>query len=289
MPKVSIIITNYNHEKYLDKRIQSVLNQTYTDFGVVIYDDCSTDNSKKVIEKYRREAKIERIVYNEKNSGGLFKQWEKGIAEAIGDWIWVAQSDDYADPDLLQELVKLTEKNDNVGIAFCGSHWVNEKGEKGDDLSLYYESFFRNGLVEIRYKLSRQCSVQNASSAIIRRDLAVEAIKGIGAYRACGDWIFYLRILQKANIAYTSTKLNYFRWYHSNVSNTAKDDGTWILEGLDIFKNMDYRKIGFSLKEFYLVLKWWRALISKTTIADKGKMYKVLFQSAGRYIIGAGL
>ena len=52
-PKVSVIIPNYNHEKYLDERIQSVLNQTYTDFEVIILDDVSKDNSKDVIEKYR--------------------------------------------------------------------------------------------------------------------------------------------------------------------------------------------------------------------------------------------
>jgi glycosyltransferase involved in cell wall biosynthesis len=289
MPKVSVIITNYNHEKYLDRRIQSVLDQTYDDFSVTIYDDCSTDNSKSIIEKYRQHPKIEQVIYNEKNSGGLFKQWEKGIAGAKGEWIWIAQSDDYADSSFLEVLVNMAGENDNVGIAFCGSHWIDEEGQEGKDLSLYHKSFFRDGLAEIRYKLGKQCSVQNASSAIIRGDLAGEAIKGIGNYKACGDWIFYLRILQRANITYTHKKLNYFRWYHSNISNSAKDDGTWIKEGMDVFKNMDYRKIRFSLKEFYELVRWWGALIFKSDIENKSKMYSMLVNAAGRYVTGSGL
>lgn len=285
MPKVSVIITNYNHEKYLKRRIDTVLAQTYTDYSVVIYDDKSTDNSRQIIEQYRDNPKVERIVYNEKNSGVVFKQWEKGIAEAKGEWIWIAQSDDYADPQLLGTLVKLAEENDNVGIAFSGSHWVDEQGKEGTDLSLYHESFFRNGLAEIRTKLGRQCSVQNTSSAIIRRSLAAEHIKGIGQYKACGDWIFYLRILHTANIVYTAQKLNYFTWYHNNVSNSAKDDGTWVIEGLDVFKNMDYKRIAFSKKEFYILIRWWAGIIFRSAIKNKYKSYKILLGATGNYLM----
>lgn len=283
MPKVSVVITNYNHEKYLNKRIDTVLAQTYPDYGVTIYDDCSKDNSREIIEKYREHPKVERIVYNDKNSGNLFKQWEKAIAEAKGEWIWIAQSDDYADPELLDSLVKVAEDNDNVGVAFCDSYWINEKDEEGPSLSIYHESFFRNGLAEIRARLSKQCSVQNASCAIIRRDMAVKYCKGISDYRVCGDWIFYMRILQEANIAFLGRKLNYFRWYHSNVSNAAIDDGSWIKEGLDIFKNMDFKNIRFSFSEFSSIIKWWTAIIFKSGIKNKLNSYKIIFKAVFKF------
>ena len=96
-PLVSVIVPNYCHSMYLDERILSILNQTYNNFELIILDDCSPDNgaSKSVIEKYRDNSHISQIIFNEKNSGSTFKQWEKGINLAKGEFIWIAESDDY--------------------------------------------------------------------------------------------------------------------------------------------------------------------------------------------------
>ena len=61
---VSVIIPNYNHAPFLVERIESVLNQSYPDFEVIILDDCYTDSSKEIIEKYRNNPKISQIIYN---------------------------------------------------------------------------------------------------------------------------------------------------------------------------------------------------------------------------------
>ena len=103
MTGFSVIIPNYNHADYLPKRIDSVLQQTYTNFEIIIIDDCSTDGSHLVIETYRGSAKISHIIYNDSNSGSAFLHWKKGIGLAKYDWIWVAESDDFADPAFLQE------------------------------------------------------------------------------------------------------------------------------------------------------------------------------------------
>ena len=95
MPLVTVIIPNYNHAKYLRQRIDTVLNQTYTSFEVIILDDCSTDNSKDIILSYKDNPHISNIVLNSENSGSTFKQWNKGFELAKGDYIWIAESDDY--------------------------------------------------------------------------------------------------------------------------------------------------------------------------------------------------
>src|SRR5258706_9778611 len=119
MPKVSVIIPNYNHAPFLKQRIDSVLNQTYLDLEVIILDDRSTDNSGGIIESYRGHPKVVSIVYNEANSGSPFGQWKKGVRLVNGKYIWIAESDDWAEPDLLDKLIALAEGNDNIGIAFC--------------------------------------------------------------------------------------------------------------------------------------------------------------------------
>lgn len=124
MPKVSVIIPNYNHARYLDQRIQSVLNQTYQDFEVIFLDDASTDNSNEVVAKYVDDPRFS-AVYNQVNSGSPFKQWNRGVREAQGEYIWIAESDDYADATLLEELVERLDSYPQAGIAYCQSWQVD--------------------------------------------------------------------------------------------------------------------------------------------------------------------
>ena len=94
-PLVSVIVPNYNHAQYLEKRIDTVLNQTYQNIEVIILDDKSKDNSIEVIEQYRNHPKVAQIILNEQNTGSPFKQWDKGISAANGELIWIAESDYY--------------------------------------------------------------------------------------------------------------------------------------------------------------------------------------------------
>src|SRR6266851_10178053 len=103
MPTVSIIVPNYNHARYLRRRIDSILSQTYQDFELILLDDSSTDNSREILDSYRDNPKV-RIEFNAKNSGSPFKQWNKGVGLAHGKYVWIAESDDYADEHLLEKL-----------------------------------------------------------------------------------------------------------------------------------------------------------------------------------------
>ncbi len=87
---ISVIVPNYNHAPYLQQRIESILGQTYTDLELILLDDCSTDDSREVMEQYRQHPKVSHIIYNEKNGGIPFRQWDKGIELARGEWVWVA-------------------------------------------------------------------------------------------------------------------------------------------------------------------------------------------------------
>ena len=117
---VSVIVPSYNHAQYLEARIESILNQEFEDFEVILLDDLSPDHSAEILERYRNHPKVSHCIINEKNSGSTFFQWNKGIQLAKGELIWIAESDDIAAPKFLEELVQSFEKNKNLNTDFIG-------------------------------------------------------------------------------------------------------------------------------------------------------------------------
>src|SRR6185437_11651861 len=132
IPKVSVIVPNYNHGEYLNKRIDSILNQTYQDFEVIILDDCSTDNSKEIIGQYAANQKVRHVIFNEANSGSVFKQWKKGLQLSKGEYIWMAETDDFCEIAFLKTAVDALESN-HSSLFFCQSDNVDENNAKTGD------------------------------------------------------------------------------------------------------------------------------------------------------------
>ena len=159
MPQVSIIVPNYNHGRFIEERLDSIFNQTFQDFEVILLDDCSTDNSVEILKKYAQNPQVKGLYVNEHNSGSPFAQWRKGIAFASGEYIWIAESDDIAAPDFLEVLVPLLSANPKRGIAFCRSwiideqsqaHGFHDYGTDGFDSRRWEQDFVVNGREEIR-------------------------------------------------------------------------------------------------------------------------------------------
>ena len=96
MPRVSIIVPNFNHAAFLKRRLDSIFQQTMQDFELIFLDDASTDSSLAVFEDYAHDSRVTRHV-NQDNSGNPFVQWNRGLEMAAGEYIWIAESDDFAD------------------------------------------------------------------------------------------------------------------------------------------------------------------------------------------------
>lgn len=87
LPLVSVVVPNYNYKRYLNLRIQSILQQTYQNIELILLDDASTDGSEEVLSDYQDHAKVSHILLNEHNTGNPFKQWFKGMQLAKGKYI----------------------------------------------------------------------------------------------------------------------------------------------------------------------------------------------------------
>src|ERR1700741_604134 len=124
-PLVSILMPAYNCEKFINQAIDSIVNQSYANFELLIADDCSKDQTKKIIDSYS-DARIRRF-HNEVNLGYL-KASNKLFKQCKGDLITFQDADDYSDPSRLEKLVKFLEMNKDVFVAGSNVRKVDENG-----------------------------------------------------------------------------------------------------------------------------------------------------------------
>lgn len=254
MPSVSVILPNYNHSQFLKKRIDSIINQSFQDFELIILDDCSTDCSKEIIEAYRSNLKVTNVVYNPTNSGSTFKQWKKGIQLAKGKYIWFAESDDYADEIFLENVVTKIEKHPNAGLIFCNSHIINAEdtiiGNTNDWTQQYAAAqkedkiTYFNGYDFCRDHLFLLCRIPNASAVVFKRELVADNLYWIDEnLKNSGDWKLWLNIAMHADFIWLNKDLNYFRKHANNVTNSQqylKPEALTILK--EIINNKSLKK-----------------------------------------------
>jgi glycosyltransferase involved in cell wall biosynthesis len=237
---VSIIIPNYNHAPYLKQRIDTVLAQTYQDFEVVILDDCSRDNSREIIKEYQNDPRV-RVAFNESNSGCVFKQWNKGLKMAGGKYVWIAESDDYSAPDYLATMVACLEADTKVGMAFCDSFRVCDGDVSaartrwfGEFARFYEQDFKADGKDYVARQMLFQNTIPNTSSVVFRRSVADEAGPADESFLLSGDWLFWINLLSRSNLAYVATPLNYYRYHQQTARHAHASNGVMIEEACRI-------------------------------------------------------
>jgi glycosyltransferase involved in cell wall biosynthesis len=125
MSKISIIIPLYNTKEILLKRcIDSILSQTFTDFEVILVNDCSTNNCPEICEDYARNDSRIRVVHNQRNIGAPQSR-EVGLKEAKGEYIQFADSDDRMENNMLEEMYNFLIIN-NSDMAYC-DYWIHDE------------------------------------------------------------------------------------------------------------------------------------------------------------------
>ncbi len=243
MNLVSVIIPNYNHGQFLNQRIDSVLGQTYINFEVIILDDASDDNSIDIINSYSGHPKISHVMLNSNNSGSVFSQWFKGIDLAKGDYIWIAESDDYCEPDFLQNIMQVFVSDIDLGLVYTGSNAVDSSG-KTLWTSPPTKSVVRmNGLTFVQEKMIQENSIYNASMAVFNKKYITHEVEVIKSFKFCGDWLFWILIAQNGKVGYIGSMLNYFRNHDKDVSGKSYHSGIYFKEYKLLLEELLDRKI----------------------------------------------
>jgi len=246
-PAVSVIVPNYNHARYLRQRIDSILAQTHTDFELILLDDCSTDGSREVLLSYKDNPHITAIILNDHNTGSPFKQWIKGIKEAKGKYIWIAESDDYSDPDFLKETTALLDSDMEANICLTGSWVVNENNENVDNKYRHVDLWTADGKAYtidseryISHYMSSVNTIYNGSMVLFRREKCLEGIDmAFANMRYAGDWLFWIEQIKKGkHVIELHKKLNFWRKHTSNTTQTGFDNFSFFPEITYIIGNL---------------------------------------------------
>ncbi|UVK44418.1 glycoside hydrolase family 99-like domain-containing protein [Mesorhizobium sp. AR07] len=231
MPKVSVIVPNYNHERFLRRRLDSIYQQTYRNIEVILMDDCSSDQSQSILEEYyMKNPEITRKIFNNENSGGPFHQWAKGLKWATGNLVWIAESDDFCDEKFLEVLVRCFD-DEAVMLAYGESIFVDRAGAPLannfhnylDDLKSpqkWGRPYVETAHNEVKTVLGIKNTIPNASGAIFRRPISMPLLTDETwlSMRVAGDWVFYLHLIRGGKIAFTPKAVNFFRRYQGSTA-----------------------------------------------------------------------
>lgn len=253
MPTVSVIVPNYNHAVYLRQRIDSVLSQTFQDFELILLDDNSTDESCEIMDDYRNHPKVSHVVRNNQNSGSAFHQWKKGIDLAVGKWLWIAESDDWADNTFLEKMMQVVGKDSRCVMGSSIPRYVFSDGktwnkECDGEIQLYQGPDF------VRRRLVLGNSLPNVSALLLHRE-AVGKIdfSSIAKMRLCGDWLLYAKLCEQGTVVEYQDVLSYFRQHGDNTSTEAEKNGLPLIEGVEV---LDYVTRTFQVAPKFYAKGW---------------------------------
>jgi|GEM_PF-4192103 Glycosyltransferases involved in cell wall biogenesis len=247
-PRISVVVPNYNHARFLDRRLASIFAQTRRDFEVVFLDDASPDDSVAVARAWAGRHPM-RLDLREKNTGNPFAQWNRGVSLARGEFVWIAESDDDAAPELLETLVGLLERDPQVVVAHCQSRIVDAHDTLVDVTARWYADldatrwtteFTNDGRDECRRFLCLSNTIPNASATVFRRSAYLAAAPANEAMRYSGDWLTWAALLGQGRFAYTPRALNRFRKHGANLTDPSKVD-RFLADWLAIARMIDER------------------------------------------------
>lgn len=221
MSETLVLVPSYRHGKYLTERIESILTQTYRDFHLLVIDDASPDDSAIILERYRHLRNVT-IYCRDRNSGSPFTAWGDALSRANSDFIWIAESDDVADPHFLERGVESLKVEPNLAFYYCHSWIISENSDIIGHSTAYLKKQFPGVNWSKKQMISgtefnNTCQIfgqalPNMSSAVIRLSAFRESFrKDFDRYRLAADWEFVARLATQGDVMFNPVSDNRFR------------------------------------------------------------------------------
>ena len=243
MPKISVIMPVYNAEKYINMAIESILQQTFDDFELIIIDDKGTDNSIDIVKKIA-DPRI-KIIHNEKNYGIAYSR-NRGIAEAEGEYIALMDDDDYAPVYRLEIEQKYLDTYPEIAVVGGARHIIDEK----NNIVKYNSSLMIHNPQRIRAELIFHDVIPNGSTMIRNKFIHDNKIQYQDNMQGMEDYHFWVQCSLKGKIVNLDDVLLY--WRKTDTNETYKRSREFSKKRIEIFKNIQRYALvmnGFLLTE----------------------------------------
>ena len=216
-PLVSVIVPNYQHARFLERRLESIFRQSYGNYEVILLDDASTDGSWDILARYADHPRVSRCMRNRENSGSPFLQWRTGLALARGELVWIAESDDWAADTFLEKCVRAWQSHPGTALVSTYAHWVDGEGANEGTTSDWLaaidgpEPVYREqGLAFLKRYMLGKNHLLNASGIVFRKPAT--PVEGPAfRLRYAGDRAFWIFLLMTGDVVYLREPLNHFR------------------------------------------------------------------------------
>ncbi len=211
MPRVSILLTCYNHFAYLPAALESVRAQTFTDYEIIALDDGSTDGSRE----WLADQTGLRRVFNETNLG-TYATLNVGLEKAGGELIAILNDDDLWESGKLARQVELLDRDPRVGLVHTGGHFIDGEGTRteGNPLGFRFPTFETGDLL---LGLVYENKII-ASAALVRRE-CFDRLGGFDpTYFGSGDWQMWYRVAEEYLVGFVPEPLTMYRVHGANAS-----------------------------------------------------------------------
>lgn len=232
---ISVIISNYNYEKYISEALSSVFAQTFQDFEVIVVDDGSTDNSVEVIKEYM-DIYPEKITLIEQKNSGQFEAFNKGFEHSRGDIIAFLDADDFWYSNKLEVINELHKIYSGVqhNLLINGQRKMTELDDKVQKQKYVWETYGFSGVIP------------TSGLSFTRKSLEwIFPLKGFG-FKVCADWYLKSMYLNEFNIYSVDEAYGCYRahgdnaWYYQQ--NKYNELGDYILKETNIYREKNFKK-----------------------------------------------
>ena len=238
---VSVIIPAYNHEKYIKDCIESVINQTYKNLEIIVEDDCSKDNTAKVIRNIN-DKRLKKI-FSKKNKG-VVDTMNDLVSRCTGDYIAILGSDDVWYPTKIEKQVKVMEENPKLGAVFTLADIIDEKGNINEEE--FSSNIFKKDNMTQAERIRMFYEIGNHlchPSSLIPKKVMQEIGEYNKAYRQLHDYDYWTRLVGKYNIYVITEKLMGYRHEVKNKKNVSSISETNIIRHINETFNINYQMI----------------------------------------------
>lgn len=212
MPRVTVLLTCYNHVAFVEEAYQSVLRQTIDDWEIIAIDDGSTDGTREWLSRHATRATV---IENESNLG-TYGSLNRALQYANGEFVAVLNDDDVWAPEKLERQLLLADAHPEVGLVHTDGWFIDKEGERIAGSPLGFE-FPRTKTGNVLLALMYQNKII-ASAALVRR----QCFEQLGAfnveYFGSGDWEMWLRIAEAFEVGYVDEPLTFYRVHGGNAS-----------------------------------------------------------------------